>query len=142
MTPILRCCLIGFLGAACWAFIFAMFGWEPGVTVCLALMAGTVVAGVGGEIVHRGFDFREKRRLAQPFPPPKRAKYVLCPGPVVSRADGQLHQIGSRQLADLYRVPMEDCIVKQQGDREDDPRFRDLPRLRPRADGDYNWITW
>lgn len=39
------------------------------------------------------------------------ALYLLCPGPVRSRTDGDWHHIGARQLAHLYRVPMDECVV-------------------------------
>ena len=38
-------------------------------------------------------------------------KYVLCPGNVVSKNDGQVHFISAEQLASLYRVPMRECTV-------------------------------
>lgn len=38
-------------------------------------------------------------------------KYVLCPGEVQSRCDGDWHYIGAARLAQLYKVKMRDCIV-------------------------------
>src|SRR5437763_16714066 len=38
-------------------------------------------------------------------------RYVLCPGPVTSKIDGDLHYITARQLAFLYQVPMNECYV-------------------------------
>lgn len=40
-----------------------------------------------------------------------RVKYVLHPGPVRSRTDGQVHHINERQLAFLYGVDMRECVV-------------------------------
>ena len=37
--------------------------------------------------------------------------YVLCPGWVRSRTDGDAHFIGARQLAHLYGVSMAECLV-------------------------------
>ena len=38
-------------------------------------------------------------------------KYVLCPGPVTSKIDGDRHYITARRLAFLYRVSMNECYV-------------------------------
>ena len=61
-------------------------------------------------------------------------KYVLCPGPVMSKSDGQWHHIDARTLARLYGVPMSECVVY-------DPRRQveslGLIRLTPRYHGDY-----
>lgn len=38
-------------------------------------------------------------------------KYALCPGFVTSDTDGQRHYIGAGRLADLYGVPMAECVV-------------------------------
>lgn len=40
-----------------------------------------------------------------------RARYLLCPGLVRSRNDGDLHNITARQLAHLYRVSTDECLV-------------------------------
>lgn len=64
-----------------------------------------------------------------------RIKYVLHPGPVWSRYDGDRHFVGAAQLAALYRVPPGECVT-----------HNDLPwwkapegaiHLFPREDGDY-----
>lgn len=75
------------------------------------------------------------------------ALYLLCPGPVRSRTDGDWHHIGARQLAHLYRVPMDECVVLPPPGRELFPLERlrlieradrgELIALKPRADGDY-----
>lgn len=36
-------------------------------------------------------------------------KYVLCPGYVQSRMDGQIKFVGAQRLAELYGVPMSEC---------------------------------
>lgn len=38
-------------------------------------------------------------------------KYMLLPGWVTSRHDGDIHFIGSEQLARLYGVSMDECCV-------------------------------
>lgn len=75
-------------------------------------------------------------------------KYLLCPGYVVSRNDGQKHYIGAKLLAQLYRVRMQDCLVapdaSQPGGQQ---RYDQLLAaaqmgefvvLRPRYSGDYS----
>jgi hypothetical protein len=69
-------------------------------------------------------------------------KYVLCPGDVESKRDGQVHHINARQLASLYQVPMEQCVVRRSGLSEHEARMFDkayghLPELHPRYDGAY-----
>ena len=39
------------------------------------------------------------------------ARYLLCPGPVRSRVDGDRHHVSPAQLANLYGVPMAECVV-------------------------------
>lgn len=74
--------------------------------------------------------------------------YVLCPGWVRSRTDGDAHFIGARQLAHLYGVPFRDCYVMPSDwlspseiQRRHLLRARvasgELIALRPRADGKY-----
>lgn len=76
------------------------------------------------------------------------ARYLLCPGTVTSRTDGDRHHITADMLARLYRVPMDECVVMPDCGRERFPceRLRliercevggDLIMLRPRADGNY-----
>lgn len=75
-------------------------------------------------------------------------RYLLCPGSVRSRTDGQSHFIHARQLAFLYGVPMNECVVLPSGwDNRAKERHRegllarvdsgDLIALYPRRDGDY-----
>ena len=46
-------------------------------------------------------------------------KYVLCPGYVRSQFDGDEHYINERQLADLYGVKLEDCMLETDKTRTD-----------------------
>lgn len=39
------------------------------------------------------------------------ARYLLCPGLVQSRSDGDRHHVGASQLAMLHGVRMADCLV-------------------------------
>lgn len=50
-------------------------------------------------------------------------RYVLQPGHVFSKNDGQRHFISGQRLAELYGVPMRKCVfehtpdyIKQEGD--------------------------
>ena len=72
------------------------------------------------------------------------ARYVLCPGYVISRTDGQRHWVGAEQLRRLYGVPARECVTYPQGEGiEADIRRRiwcappESVELRPRHDGDY-----
>lgn len=71
-------------------------------------------------------------------------RYLLCPGVVRSRTDGQMHHIGVAQLANLYGVSMAECLVLP-SDNEWASRMKhrnlmartDLIHLHPRDDGNY-----
>lgn len=72
-------------------------------------------------------------------------RYLLCPGPVRSRSDGQVHHVSAPELARLYGVAMADCVALP--GRPGDRPLRDtllaraargeLVYLHPRYDGDY-----
>jgi hypothetical protein len=76
-------------------------------------------------------------------------RYLLCPGPVWSRSDGDWHHVTAGQLADLYGVPMPACLVLRKPEPGDRAGARshdallgrvaagDLIALRPRSDGAY-----
>ena len=71
-------------------------------------------------------------------------RFVLCPGYVNSRTDGQRHWVGADALRRLYGVSVRDCVIYPQGDGvEADIRRRiwcapsGAVWLRPRYDGDY-----
>lgn len=72
------------------------------------------------------------------------ARYVLRPGYVTSRTDGQRHWVGAAQLRRLYGVPAAECVTYPQGEgSEADIRRRiwfappGSVELCPRYDGDY-----
>lgn len=75
-------------------------------------------------------------------------RYLLFPGPVRSRSDGQVHHVTAPALARLYGVRFGDCLVLPAPGRELYPGERlrliersepggDLIALHPRYDGDY-----
>lgn len=67
-------------------------------------------------------------------------RYVLHPGPVISRADGQEHIINAPQLARLYGVNFRECVVVYD-DEEHRDGYREQPgdvHLYPRYDGNYD----
>lgn len=71
-------------------------------------------------------------------------RYVLCPGWVTSKNDGDRHYITAEQLAQLYGVPMAECLVYAPQKwwpasllRREQERCQELTRLEPRYDGDY-----
>ena len=83
---------------------------------------------------------------ASPVEPTVRPRrYVLCPGMVTSRTDGQRHHVGAYQLAKLYGVAPNDCLIyepepwwpRSYHERAEE-RHRGLIRLMPREDGDYS----
>ena len=73
-------------------------------------------------------------------------RYLLCPGLVRSKADGQSHHVPAMQLAGLYGVPLSACVILP-GARPGDRLLRsallarvacgELVALYPRYDGDY-----
>lgn len=71
-------------------------------------------------------------------------KYVLCPGYITSKTDGQRHYITAPQLMKLYGVRPKECVVHIPQDwweRSDYERaaksHEGLIWLAPRYDGDY-----
>lgn len=77
----------------------------------------------------------------------KSPRYLLMPGLVRSRTDGQVHYINANHLAMLYRIPMAECIVMPpQTPANHRQRMGLLDRVRsgelvglltPQTDGDY-----
>jgi hypothetical protein len=61
-------------------------------------------------------------------------RYVIHPGMVISRNDGQRHWISAEQLMRLYNVRPRECIIGSAlGMRDHDG----LVHLYPRSKGDY-----
>lgn len=66
-------------------------------------------------------------------------KYLLCPGYVTSRTDGDRHFIDARRLRELYGVRSEDCEIYNEYLGMVHGYFHDsMIRLYPRADGNYS----
>lgn len=67
-------------------------------------------------------------------PVSRQPRYVLHPGWVYSKNDGDRHFIGGPRLARLYGVDIRQCVFG------DVPQYSELPgdiHLRPRRDGNY-----
>ena len=69
-------------------------------------------------------------------------KYIIFAGYVKSINDGQEHLISCKQLVQLYKVPIKECILVPYGTHfmsmlESIKNPSDLIALRPREDGDY-----
>lgn len=65
-------------------------------------------------------------------------KYVVFPGKVISKNDGDEHYIGAKKLMQLYGVSQRECLVISPNDpRRRDYDFGDLIELFPQYDGDY-----
>lgn len=64
-------------------------------------------------------------------------KYILCPGTVRSRTDGDVHYISATELAALYKVPLSQCIVIRDGRDWRGLNTDGMTELRPRFDGNY-----
>ena len=70
-------------------------------------------------------------------------RYLLCPGWVRSRVDGDRHYVTASQLAALYGVPLSACLVLPEiGPERAVVLFRatgqKLIELKPRSDGRYS----
>lgn len=67
-------------------------------------------------------------------------KYALHPGSVYSRNDGEIHRVASGQLAQLYRVPLRECVVIDINSPDYDSKMKqhkDLFHLYPDESGKY-----
>ena len=71
-------------------------------------------------------------------------KYVICPGEVTSKIDGQRHYIGPMRLIQLYGVDQKECEIYEPASwwpesyyRMAEERQVGLLRLGPRCDGNY-----
>jgi hypothetical protein len=66
-------------------------------------------------------------------------KYVIHPGLVKSKSDGDVHFISSARLCELYGVRWEECIKGRPGwERGYTPEFRStLIHLAPDSTGEY-----
>ncbi len=67
-------------------------------------------------------------------------KYLLVPGMVQSKTDGEWHYIDAPTLANLYHVPLHECII-----HDNSVPHQGLPSglliLRPLSNGRYYKVT-
>ena len=64
-------------------------------------------------------------------------KYILCPGWVTSKVDGDQHFINEAQLIRLYGVSPRECVSARSPSRLSEMDTEVMIELRPRYDGDY-----
>ena len=68
-------------------------------------------------------------------------RYLVVPGMVISKSDGNAHYVTSADLIRLYRVRPYQCVVfypMRPGQTPEEIALRDgLRILRPQYDGDY-----
>ncbi len=64
-------------------------------------------------------------------------KYLVFPGEVRSKTDGDIHHIGFARLCDLYDISMREAINYDTLQPFEQSRFNGLIRLFPRESGDY-----
>ena len=66
-------------------------------------------------------------------------KYIVRPGYVFSRSDGDRHYVSAGQLMNLHGVCISECIIIRSSQDHYKLRHinRDLIDLFPRADGQY-----
>lgn len=66
-------------------------------------------------------------------------RYLLHPGEVVSKTDGQRHFISSDQLIELYDLDRKKCVVYKPylSDKFPNDEYADLVDIVPRYDGEY-----
>ena len=75
------------------------------------------------------------------------ARYLIYPGFVTSKTDGQRHYINARRLAALYKVSISDCLVMPEASDANTQERQslwnrvdvgDLIPLTPQYSGDYS----
>lgn len=62
-------------------------------------------------------------------------RYLVCPGHVTSRNDGERHYVGPGALMKLYGVNPRECVIQGSFGLEGAGK---LKVLRPRFDGNYS----
>jgi hypothetical protein len=78
--------------------------------------------------------------MTDPINAKRNQRYLLCPGWVTSKNDGQRHYIDGPQLAHLHGVSLRDCVILD-GRRSrivSHLEYEGLTRLAPRFDGNYS----
>lgn len=64
-------------------------------------------------------------------------KYLVCPGIVISKHDGQEHYISARELISLFNVNPRECKIIDSRGSAYGIRWEDYTVLRPSTDGNY-----
>jgi len=67
----------------------------------------------------------------------KSKKYLVCPGIVVSKHDGESHHITAAELIRLYRVDPKLCKIVLRREDVFGIDWSEYIVLRPRTDGNY-----
>ncbi len=66
-----------------------------------------------------------------------RIKYIIHPGTIVSRLDGDIHYIGFSQLVKLYNVNPDECISAERLENLFGLDLDGCIHLFPETNGDY-----
>jgi hypothetical protein len=70
-------------------------------------------------------------------------KYLIIPGYVISKSDGDRHYVSGMELIRLYGVDRDECVIvpygwpKRRGGMSEQ-YINSLIHLEPRLDGDYS----
>lgn len=64
-------------------------------------------------------------------------KYLLCPGYIRSKKDGQVHYVGASDLMRLYNVDPRECVIFHHKAEHNHSRMDSLIKLYPKYNGDY-----
>ena len=64
-------------------------------------------------------------------------KYVVVPGFLRSKSDGQRHDISAQSLMHLYKVDRDECLIKYNDERDWGKDFSNLIHLYPDYHGKY-----
>lgn len=100
-------------------------------------LANEIVEFMGVEMSELEVMYIARGPIRKPDP---RFTYVLCPGYVRSKVDGDEHFIGAPQLAALYGVNINECRILHMGKNLRREGWQDEPNfiyLMPRTDGVY-----
>jgi hypothetical protein len=79
----------------------------------------------------------EGASMSDPTAAINRPRYVLCPGWITSRNDGDRHYISAAKLARYYGVNLRDCLIELPKQRSHPGFYTRMVFLEPRLDGDY-----
>jgi hypothetical protein len=68
-------------------------------------------------------------------------KYLVCPGIVISKSDGDKHYISASDLIRLYKVNPLECKIVNSRESSAGLDWSKYIILRPRTDGNYDLIN-